>query len=230
MPWIGKASTLVHAWFGGQETGNAIADVLFGQHNPSGRLSVTFPKRLEDTPAFLTFGKGSREILYGEGIFIGYRYYEKLHNDPLFYFGYGLSYTSFEYSNLRVPIEVQFDDGANKDFRVSVEVENTGDRDGFEIVQVYVQDVECAQSRPRKELKGFTKVWIEKGTKVTASVELDKYALSYWDEEAERWHAEKGFFKIIIARSADPKDEILEKEFELVNDVFLVWCIELNVN
>ncbi|KAK7408886.1 hypothetical protein QQX98_008947 [Neonectria punicea] len=103
MPWVDQVPTLLHAWFGGQETGHGIADVLFGKVNPSGRLSITFPRRLEDTPTFLTFGKGQRDIMYGEGVFIGYRYYEKLLRRPLFYFGYGLSYTTFTYSNLQVP-------------------------------------------------------------------------------------------------------------------------------
>ncbi|KAI9162772.1 hypothetical protein HJFPF1_04364 [Paramyrothecium foliicola] len=219
MPWLNDVSTLVHAWFGGQETGNAIMDVLFGRHNPSGRLSVTFPRRLEDTPAFLNFGKGTRELYYGEGVFLGYRYYEKLKNDPLFYFGYGLSYTTFEYSSLAVPEEVKLD-AAHSTFEVSVQVTNTGTVDGFEVVQLYIQDVECDALRPRKELKGFTKVWVESGKSAKATIQLDKYALSYWDEEAEKWRAEKGAFKAIISRSADPKDEVLEKEFVLAEDFF----------
>jgi beta-glucosidase len=118
MPWVKAVPTLVHAWFGGQETGNAIADVLFGRHNPTGRLSVTFPRRLEDTPAFLSYGKGVREMYYGEGVFVGYRYYEKLRNDPLFYFGYGLSYTTFEYSNLRAPEWVDLGGQGEQSFEV----------------------------------------------------------------------------------------------------------------
>ncbi|KAJ6064661.1 hypothetical protein N7499_013341 [Penicillium canescens] len=101
-----SAKTLLYAWYGGQETGNAIMDVLFGKINPSRRLSVTFPKRLEDTPAFLSFGKQDKMLHYGEGVFIGHRYYEKLQNSPLFYFGYGLSYTTFAYYDLKVPMEV----------------------------------------------------------------------------------------------------------------------------
>ncbi|SCO90264.1 related to beta-glucosidase [Fusarium oxysporum] len=220
MPWVKDASTIVHAWFGGQETGNGIADVLFGRHNPTGRLSVTFPRRLEDTPAFLSYGKGIREMYYGEGVFIGYRYYEKLQNDPLFYFGYGLSYTTFEYSNLRVPEKVDLGEIGDQSFEVSVDLTNTGDMDGHEIVQVYVSDTECAALRPRKELKGFVKVWVAKGETITAHVRLDKYALSYWNEEEEKWHAEQGAFKAIIARSADPKDEVLEMKFELVEGLY----------
>ncbi|KAI8265119.1 putative beta-glucosidase I [Colletotrichum sp. SAR11_239] len=218
MPWIEKAPTVVHAWFGGQETGNAMADVLFGKVNPSGRLSVTFPKRIEDTPAFLTFGKGQREIMYGEGVFIGYRYYDKVKTRPLFYFGYGLSYTTFEYSNLQVPKKVRFDNGSAISFEVTVDVRNTGLRDGSETIQVYVQDIETTFDRPRKELKGFTKVWVAKGDTVTAKVTLDKYALSYWNEELEQWLAEKGTFRVIISKSADPEDEALSAEIELEED------------
>jgi beta-glucosidase len=222
MPWVKDASTLVHAWYGGQEIGNGIADVLFCRHNPTGRLSVTFPRRLEDTPAFLSYGKGVQEMYYGEGIFVGYRYYEKLQNDPLFYFGYGLSYTTFKYSNLRVPGRVQLGDTGDQSFEVSVDVTNSGDRDGHEVVQVYISDVECAALRPRKELKGFTKVWIPKGETATAQISLDKYALSYWDEKEEKWHAEKGVFKVIISQSADPRDEVLEREFKLERDFYWI--------
>jgi beta-glucosidase len=215
MPWVKTTSTLVHAWFGGQETGNSIADVLFGRVNPSGRLSVTFPERLEDTPAFLTFGKGTREIFYGEGVFIGYRYYEKLRRSPLFYFGHGLSYTTFEYANLAVPTSVCLDDGDQSTFDVTVDIRNTGNRDGHEVVQLYIQDVECAAARPEKELKAFTRVWIPRGQTVVARLTLDKYALSYWDEETEAWLAEKGRFNVIISRSADPRDHVLVESFEL---------------
>ncbi|KAH9240574.1 glycoside hydrolase family 3 protein [Colletotrichum gloeosporioides 23] len=219
MPWIEKATTLVHAWFGGQETGNAMADVLFGKVNPSGRLSVTFSKRIEDTPAFLTFGKGQREIMYGEGVFIGHQYYEKVKTHPLFYFGHGLSYTAFEYSNLQVPKRVRFDNGSAMSFEVTVDVHNAGLRNGLETVQVYIQDIETTFDRSRKELKGFTKVWVAKGDTVTAKVTLDKYALSYWNEELEQWLAEKGTFRVIISKSADPEDEALSAEIELEEDL-----------
>ncbi|KAL6408642.1 hypothetical protein AUP68_07586 [Ilyonectria robusta] len=220
MPWVADVPTLVHAWFGGQETGNAIADVLFGRHSPSGRLSVTFPRRIEDTPAFLSWGKGLREMYYGEGVFIGYRYYEKLRNDPLFYFGHGLSYTTFEYSNLRVPDKVTLGSKGDQSFEVSVDLANTGERDSHEIVQIYVSDVDCKALRPRKELKGFAKVWLKRGETTSVKISLDKYALSYWNEWKKMWHAEKGAFKIIVSRSADPSAEVLQKVFELEADVY----------
>jgi beta-glucosidase len=220
MPWLKRVPTLIHAWFGGQETGNGIADVLFGRYNPSGRLSVTFPRRLEDTPAFLSYGKGLREMYYGEGVFIGYRYYEKLQSHPLFSFGYGLSYTTFEYSNLQAPARVDLGDQGDGVFVVSVDITNTGDRDGHDIVQVYISDVECAALRPRKELKGFAKIWVAEGMTATAEIRLDKYALSHWDEEEEKWHAERGVFSVIISRSADPRDEVLDRSFELEKSLY----------
>ncbi|KAL6912621.1 hypothetical protein FSST1_010381 [Fusarium sambucinum] len=220
MPWANHVSTLVQAWFGGQETGNAIADVLFGRYNPSGRLSITFPRRLEDTPSFLSFGRGVRQMYYGEGVFIGHRYYEKLGNNPLFYFGFGLSYTTFEYSNLEVPEVVDLGDDGEQTFNVSVDVTNTGDKDGHEIVQFWVSDVECATLRPRKELKGFAKIWVPSSEKVKAEISLDKYAVSYWDEEEEKWLAEKGSFRVVISRSADPEDEVLQREFKLERDLY----------
>lgn len=213
MPWLDAAHTVVHCWLGGQETGHAIADILFGKVNPSGRLSLTFPKRLEETPSFLNFGKAERSIYYGEGVFLGYRYYEKLDVSPLFYFGYGLSYTSFDLSNLSVS-EI-FDRGVEGEIKVSVDVANTGDLDGAEVVQVYISDLESTVQRPWKELKGFTKVFLSKGESQTVTVRLDKYALSFWSEEFGQWRAEAGEFEVIISTSADPKDELLRKAFNL---------------
>ncbi|PNS17742.1 Beta-glucosidase 1 [Sphaceloma murrayae] len=202
MPWLDDISTLVHAWFGGQETGRAIADVLFGDVNPCGKLSQTFPKRLEDTPAFLTFGKADSDLVYGEGVFVGYRYHEKVDREPLFYFGHGLSYTTFEYSDLVVPQEWQSD--PSHVVTIQVAVKNTGDIPGKEVVQVYVADPKSLVMRPEKELKAFKKVDLAAGESKTVDIELDKYALSFWDERSEKWLAEKGTFEVIIARSADP--------------------------
>ncbi|RSL78213.1 hypothetical protein CEP51_008407 [Fusarium floridanum] len=216
MPWLDETPTLVHAWFGGQETGNAIADVLFGKTNPSGRLSLTFPKRLEDTPAFLTFGKGEREIHYGEGVFVGYRYYEKLRSPPLFYFGFGLSFSQFEYSNLQVQEKVNLFE--TDTFDVSVGVTNTSNHGGQEVVQLYVADKTSTVPRPLKELKAFKKVWIDAGKSQKVTMSLDKYALSFWSEVECKWLAEAGVFEVIIARSSDPRDEVLRAKVELVKN------------
>lgn len=140
---------------------------------------------------------------------------EKLRNNPLFYFGYGLSYTTFEYPDLRVPTTVELHDVSAGSFEVEVDVRNTGNRDGYEVVQLYISDVDCAALRPRNQLKGFAKVWVAEGETKTVKIKLDKYALSYWNKEAGKWHAEEGFFKVILSRSADPKDKVLERQFEL---------------
>lgn len=216
MPWVDSASTLLHAWFGGQETGNAIVDVLFGDVNPSGRLSVTFPKRLEDTPAYLTFGKADCEIYYGEGVFIGHRYYEKLDKPPLYYFGHGLSYTEFEYSNLVVP--KSFEASIDESFTISVEVKNIGSSPGSEVVQVYIKDVISSVGRPKKELKAFKKIYLQPGEIQRVDIELDKYAISFWCERRSKWLAEAGEFQVIISRSADPKEEVLRQPFSLASE------------
>lgn len=213
MPWIDSTSTLVHAWYGGQETGHGVSDVLFGDVNPSGKLSITFPKKLEDNPAFLSFGKQDRVLVYGEGVFVGHRYYEKLDREPLFYFGYGLSYTKFEQSNLVVPDT--FEAKSDSVVPISIDVENIGDRAGAEVVQVYISDLECSVQRPRKELKAFTKVYLEKGEKRTVQLKLDKYAVSFWSEELEEWKIEAGDFEVIIGKSSDPKDELLKARFNV---------------
>ncbi|CAI7569612.1 unnamed protein product [Penicillium crustosum] len=213
MPWIKSASTLLHAWYLGQETGHGIIDVLFGDVNPSGRLSMTFPKQLEDTPAFLSWGKSDRHIIYGEGVFIGYRYYEKVKRDPLFYFGFGQSFTSFAYSNL--VISDTFVPEEDYVLEVSVDIENTGNYDGSEVIQLYVADLESSVLRPIKELKAFKKIFIKKGEKQTCHISLDKYSLSFWSEEYSQWLAEAGDFAVIISRSADPKDEITRAIFNL---------------
>ena len=213
MPWESKAETLLHAWYGGQETGHGLVDVLFGDVNPSGRVSITFPKSIKHTPSYLTFGKVDRDILYGEGVFIGHRYYEKVERDPLFYFGYGLSYSQFQYSNLVVP--TTFEASAEHTMDVSVDLENTGPYNGSEVVQVYVQDPESSVQRPLRELKAFAKVTLSVGEKKTVKITLDKYALSFWSEEVSQWRAEAGKFIIIVATSADPKDEVFRRSFDL---------------
>lgn len=213
MPWLPQANTLLHAWYGGQECGNSIIDVLFGTVNPSGRLSVTFPRVLEDTPAFLSFGKADNTLVYGEGVFVSHRYYEKVKRDPMFYFGYGLSYTTFEYSNLAVPSI--FESNREHVLKFSVDIHNTGERNGDEVVQAYVADIEATVQRPIKELKTFAKVSLRAGEKRTVQLELDRYAVSFWSEHFKEWRAEAGDFKIILARSADPKDTLLMAAFTL---------------
>ncbi|MBP1964969.1 glycoside hydrolase family 3 C-terminal domain-containing protein [Paenibacillus aceris] len=200
MPWIGQVKSVLEAYLGGQAVGGAIADVLFGKVNPSGKLAETFPLRLSDNPSFLFFpGEGNR-VEYREGIFVGYRYYDTKKVEPLFPFGYGLSYTTFEYSNLVLSSrEIKDTDAVN----VQVTVQNTGARAGREIVQLYVRDVESTAIRPFKELKGFAKVELLPGEKKTVTLTLDKRSFAYYNVELKDWHVESGNFEILIGRSSE---------------------------
>lgn len=197
MPWIEKVPALVQAWYGGNETGNSIADIVFGDANPSGKLSVSFPVHLRDNPSYLNFRAEGARTLYGEDVYMGYRFYEYMERAVLFPFGHGLSYTSFAFSNLSVE---------EKDGRVSVrvEVKNTGTRKGAEVVQVYVAPRQKAKvNRPVKELRGFDKVELEAGEARAVGVEVEtKYAASYWDEGRGKWCAEKGEYEVVVGNSS----------------------------
>jgi beta-glucosidase len=199
MPWLDKVAAVVQAWYPGQECGNAISDVLFGIVEPAGRLPQTFPVRLRDNPAYLNYPGENGRVRYGEGIFVGYRYYEKKAIEPLFPFGHGLSYTSFEYANLRLSQDTLAPDQA---IDVLVDVTNTGARAGQEVVQLYVRDIHSRLARPEKELKGFAKVALEPGETRTVSLRLDRRALAYYDDKLGRWVAEAGEFQALVGRSA----------------------------
>lgn len=214
MPWIEKTNTLVHAWYGGQETGHGLVDVLLGAVNPSGRLSITFPRSIKHTPAYLTFGKADRDIMYGEGVYVGHRFYEAVDRQPLFYFGYGLTYTQFDYSAFIVPTTISL---RHEDIEipVTVTVTNVGHRDGAEVIQLYLYDHESSVQRPARELKVFSKLYLTSGESETVTLQLTKYALSFWSEEHGQWVAEKGDFDVILARSSDPIDEIMRRTLRL---------------
>ena len=152
--------------------------LLYGNVNPSGRLAETFPLRLEDTPCYLTYGKGVDEAVYSEGVFVGYRYYTSKKQEVLFPFGYGLSYTTFTYSNLKLDQSAMTDQEV---LTVSVDVENTGNRAGKEVVQIYVAPGESETARPVKELKAFDKIELAPGEKKTVVFELDARAFAYWN-------------------------------------------------
>ncbi len=199
MPWLGKVAGVIQAWFPGQECGNAMADVLFGAVNPSGKLTQTYPLRLQDNPAFINYPGENGHVRYGEGIFVGYRYYDKKEVAPLFPFGFGLSYSSFGYKNLHLNTDVL---EPNQRLNVSVDVTNTGKHSGQEIVQLYVRDVECSVSRPLKELKGFAKVALEPGETKTVTIDLEREALAYWDDVQHAWVAEAGEFEVLIGSSS----------------------------
>jgi beta-glucosidase len=196
MPWISSVNGLVHAWYGGNETGNAIADIVFGNVNPSAKLPLSFPKRLQDNPAFLNYRTERGRTLYGEDVYIGYRWYEMLDLPALFPFGHGLSYTKFEFSGLEVEKGEQV-------LNVSVNVKNTGDRGGAEVVQVYVAQKNPSIKRPKKELKGFKKVWLEKGEEKVVKVPIQvKYAASFWDEVREAWVVEKDTYEVLVGNNS----------------------------
>lgn len=196
MPWVDQVPALVQAWYGGNETGNAIADVLFGGANPSGKLSLSFPARNEDNPAFLNFRSERGRALYGEDVYIGYRFYEKTKRDVLFPFGHGLSYTTFEIDNLSVA-----DDGAT--VVTTVDVKNTGAVEGAQVVQVYVSQRAPSINRPPKELKGFAKVLLKPGETKQVQVDLPKkYAASFWDELKDAWVMEADEYDVLVGDSS----------------------------
>lgn len=197
MPWINDVAAVVLAYYPGQEAGHALANVLMGDVNPSGKLPVTFPQRYVDNPTFINY-PGTREVRYGEGIFVGYRYYEAKNVTPLFPFGHGLSYTTFDYSDLTVPVEIRQGDA----FEVKLNVTNTGPVAGKEVVQLYVADKASTLVRPLKELKAFQKLELEPGDTEGVTFKLQPRDLSYYDPYAADWVAEPGEFEILVGRSS----------------------------
>ncbi|WP_078434863.1 glycoside hydrolase family 3 C-terminal domain-containing protein [Metabacillus halosaccharovorans] len=199
MPWLDKVKGLLEGYLGGQALGGAIADILFGDANPSGKLAETFPNQLSDNPSYLFFPGEGDKVEYREGIFVGYRYYDTKNVEPLFPFGYGLSYTSFEYSNLRVSANKIND---TETLSVTVDVKNTGAVTGKEVVQLYVKDVESSVSRPQKELKGFEKVELQPGEVKEITFTLDKRSFAYYHTEIKDWHVESGEFELLVGKSS----------------------------
>ncbi len=199
MPWLDKVAAVVQAWYPGQECGNAIADVLFGDFNPSGKLPQTFPTRLEDNPAYLNFPGENGKVYYGEGLFVGYRYYDKKKIAPLFPFGFGLSYTTFSYSSLRLNTPQI---GPDDTLQVSIDITNTGQRAGKEVVQMYIRDEQAQLQRPEKELKGFAKVSLEPGECKTVTLSIGRDALAYYDDLTREWVAEAGTFEVLVGASS----------------------------
>jgi beta-glucosidase len=210
MDWLDRVAGVVQCWYLGQETGNAIADVLFGDVNPSGKLTTTFPRRLQDNPAYINYPGENGKVRYGEGLFVGYRYYEKKDIAPLFPFGYGLSYTTFAYRHLTLGASEY---AAGDEIRVSVEVQNTGARAGQEVVQLYVRDCQSRLGRPEKELKAFAKVALEPGESKAVTFSLDEQALSYYDPAVKRWVAEPGEFEVLVGSSS--REILLKGKFVL---------------
>ncbi len=199
MPWVDRVKGILEAYLGGQAVGCAEYDILFGKVNPSAKLAETFPRKLEDNPSYLSgFGEGDH-VEYREGIFVGYRYYEKKKMDVLFPFGYGLSYTTFAYSNLRLDKKQMKDTDS---LTVSVDVTNTGSRTGKEIIQLYVADKESTVIRPVKELRDFAKVELAPGETKTVTFLLEKRAFACYDVQIHDWQVESGEFDILVGGSS----------------------------
>ncbi|CAI7664742.1 unnamed protein product [Penicillium viridicatum] len=215
MPWADKTKALVQAWFGGNECGNGIADVLYGDVNPSAKLPITFPRRLQDNPSYLNFRSERGRVLYGEDIYVGYRYFEKSDVAPGFAFGHGLSYTSFARSDLRietVPEQTKYTE-SGEPVTASVTVSNTGSVAGAEIVQLWIVPPKTDVNRPLRELKAFQKVFLQPGESKTVQLVVEKkLATSWWDEEREQWISEKGTYQVLVTGTGA---EELRGEFEV---------------
>ncbi|MBS2210313.1 glycoside hydrolase family 3 C-terminal domain-containing protein [Carboxylicivirga mesophila] len=210
MPWIEQVPAVLETWLGGQAGAGAVADVLFGTVNPSGKLAETFPVKLADTPAAFNFPGEQGNVLYGERIFVGYRYYDEKQIEPLFPFGHGLSYTTFDYSDIQLSAKKISDKDA---LVVTLKVKNTGAIAGKETVQLYVSDLESTLQRPEKELKHFIKVELQPGETKEVSFELSGRDFSYYDARRDMWIAESGNFEIMAAASS--RDIRLKANFEL---------------
>lgn len=210
MPWIDRVKGLFEAYLGGQAVGGAVAELLFGKANPSGKLAETFPKKLAHNPSHPYFPGEDDKVEYREGIFVGYRYYDKKEIEPLFPFGFGLSYTKFEYSDLKVDKKQAKDTDT---ITVSVKVKNVGNMAGKEVVQLYVRDVESSVIRPEKELKGFEKVELKPGEEKTVTFVLDKRSFAYYNIDIKDWYVESGDFEILIGRSS--RDIVLKETVKI---------------
>ncbi|MBQ6163850.1 MAG: glycoside hydrolase family 3 C-terminal domain-containing protein [Clostridia bacterium] len=199
IPWTDKVKAILNSYLGGQASGAATADVLTGKVNPSGKLAETYPLSYEDTPAVNNFPGTKVSVEYRESVFVGYRYYDTAKKDVLFPFGYGLSYTTFKYSGLKLSKKKIKD---TETLTVSFKVKNTGKVDGAEIAQIYVKDDESTIFRPEKELRGFVKVFLKAGEEQTVSVELGKRAFAFYNTELGGWQVESGDFTVLVGASS----------------------------
>ena len=201
MPFVGKVNGILEAYLGGEGAGQAIADLLYGKVNPCGKLAETFPQFIEQTPAYGNFPGENSKVEYAEGIYIGYRWYEKRKIPPLFPFGYGLSYTTFRYDEISLSAgEISEYD---EPLTVTVKLTNTGNMDGKEIVQLYVREENPCVSRPEKELKAFKKVFIKAGESAEVTFVLERPAFAYWDDKHHNWVVNGGRFTVLVGGSSD---------------------------
>ncbi len=211
--WIDDVPVVLIPWYAGMEAGYAITNILFGEVNPSGKLPITFPKNLSDSPAHQSHETypGNEKVLYKEGVFVGYRHFDTRGIEPLFPFGYGLSYTNFTCENISLSSNSL---KKGETLTIAVDVINTGDREGAEVVQLYLQDAESSVERPLKELKGFSKVFLNPKEKKTVQFTLTEQDLSFFDEKSMIWKSEPGTFKVLIGNSS--KNILQQAEFEYI--------------
>lgn len=207
MPWLDKVAGVLQMYLAGQASGGAAVNLLFGDATPCGKLAETFPLHLEDNPSYLNFPGNRKKVCYQEGVFIGYRYYDKKKMDVLFPFGYGLSYTDFTYSNMKVTVNGK--NAADVDviketdeIVVSADITNTGNCDGAEIVQLYIKNPVVYETRPEKELRDFAKVFLKAGETKTVTFTLNARAFSYYETRIHDWYAESGDYEILLASSS----------------------------
>ncbi len=199
MPWADKVPAILNMFLTGQAGGSAVCDILFGDVNPSGKLSETYPLALSDNSSYNYFPGTPVSVEHRESVYVGYKYYDTANKEVAFPFGFGLSYTTFEYSDIKVSADKIKDTDT---VTVSFKVKNTGDVDGAEVAQVYVNDVESTIFRPAKELKGFKKVFLKAGEETEISIDLDKRAFAYYNVNLGDWHVESGDFKILVGASS----------------------------
>jgi beta-glucosidase len=199
MPWASRVKAILECWLGGQAGGGAIADVLTGRVNPSGKLSETFPVRLEDTPAYPEFPSRNKQANYGEGVFIGYRHYDTRKIAPLFPFGFGLSYTVFAYSDIQSSASVIKD---TDEVMVELKLKNTGSVAGKEVVQLYVREQRAKIARPDKELKAFAKIALDPDEEKKVSFQLTRRDFAYYDESLHEWTVSPGKFDVLLGGSS----------------------------
>jgi beta-glucosidase len=215
-PWLGQVPAVLQAGYPGMEGGTAIARVLFGDVNPSGKLTCTYPKQLMDSPAHAldTYPGTNGTLFYKEGLLVGYRWFDTKNIEPLFPFGFGLSYTTFEYSNLKL---VTGEDINAPLVTAEFDIANTGSRAGAEVAELYVHQANPSLPRPEKELKGFTKVFLKAGEKKTVSIPLNRGAFAFYDPGKNGWVAEQDNFKILIGSSS--RDIRLQGDFKLAQTI-----------
>ena len=224
MPWIGKVNAVLESYLAGESVGMAQFDLLFGKANPCGKLAESFPVKLSDNPSYFNFPGNGIDVNYAEGLFVGYRYYDKKEMEVLFPFGHGLSYTSYEYSDLKLSSSKILDTDT---LEVSVKVTNTGKMAGKEIVQLYVSEkTGTREIRPVKELKGFMKVHLEPGESKTVKFSLDKRSFAFYNTDIHDWYAPTGEYEILIGASS--KDIRLTAGLELTSTVKGVFVVGEN--